>query len=224
MMMAAEMVKDRLTGLLAKSAFLPAFAEQLEAARTGERTLALALALFDVDRFLSINETHGHVAGDQVLVAIAEILRQHAGEALVFRNGGDEFAVLFPGWEREQAFLAMEGIRRAVEALHLTTNEGALVEHPTISGGVAAFPVDGRTQVELFRKADQALYRAKASGRNQIRLAFEEKMVPKTAHFTQTQLERLAEQAARLQTSEADLLREALDDLLTKYGVNDILS
>ena len=49
-------------------------------------------------------------------------------------------------------------------------------------------------------------------------------MVPKTTHFTQTQLERLTEQAARSKTSEADLLREALDDLLTKYGVNDILS
>jgi diguanylate cyclase (GGDEF)-like protein len=216
------MIRDRLTGLLAKSAFLPAFAEQLEAARTSEQTLALAL--FDVDRFLNLNETYGHAACDQVLVAIAEIIRQHASEALIFRNGGDEFAILFPGWEREQAFLAMEGIRRAVEALRLTTAESESIEPPTISGGVSAFPVDGRTQVELFRKADQALYRAKASGRNQIRLAFEEKMVPKTTHFTQTQLERLAEQAARLKASEADLLREALDDLLTKYGVNDILS
>lgn len=214
--------RDRLTGLRSKSAFLPAFAEQLEAARTGEQ--ALALALFDIDRFLSLNETHGHAAGDQALVAIADILRRHAGQALVFRNGGDEFAILFPGWEREQAFLALEGIRREVEALRLITADGETLQQITISGGVAAFPVDGRTQVELYRKADQALYRAKAAGRNQIRLAFEEKMVPKTAHFTQTQLERLAEQAARLHTSEADLLREALDDLLTKYGVNDILS
>jgi diguanylate cyclase (GGDEF)-like protein len=221
-MTAAEMTQDRLTGLLSKSAFLPAFAEQLETARTSEQ--ALALALFDIDHFLNINETYGHAAGDQVLVAIAGILRQQAVGALVFRNGGDEFAILFPGWEREQAFLRMEGIRQAVEALRLTSAEGEAIQQPTISGGVAAFPVDGRTQVELFRKADQALYRAKASGRNQVRLAFEEKMVPKTAHFTQTQLERLAEQAARLKTSEADLLREALDDLLTKYGVNDILS
>jgi len=221
-MTAAEMNKDRLTGLLAKSAFLAAFAEQLEAARTTEHVLALVL--FDIDRFLNINETYGHAAGDQVLVAIAEIIRQQAGQALAFRNGGDEFTIIFPGWEREQAFLAIEQIRRAIEAIRLTTAEGETVEKPTISGGVAAFPVDGRTQVELYRKADQALYRAKASGRNQIRLAFEEKMVPKTTHFTQTQLERLAEQAARLKTSEADLLREALDDLLTKYGVNDILS
>lgn len=221
--MTAEWIQDRLTGLLSKAEFLPRFAAQLEAARQGEQPLALAL--FDIDHFLQLNETHGHLAGDQALVAIAEVIRQGAGErGLAFRNGGDEFAVLFPGWEREQAFLAMEGMRRAVEALGLTSAAGAAIEPLTLSGGVAAFPVDGRTQVELYRKADQALYRAKAGGRNQVRLAFEEKMVPKTAHFTQTQLERLAEQAARLKTSEADLLREALDDLLTKYGVNDILS
>ena len=221
-MTAVEMTKDRLTGLLGKAAFLPVFAEYLEQARKDNQLLALAL--FDVDRFYTINETYGHGGGDQVLIAVAEIIRQHAGEALVFRNGGDEFAVVFPGLEREQAFLAMEQIRRMIETTRITTTEGETIEKMTISGGVAAFPVDGRTQVELVRKADQALYRAKVAGRNQIRLAFEEKMVPKTAHFTQTQLERLAEQAAKLKTSEADLLREALDDLLTKYGVNDILS
>ena len=60
----------------------------------------------------------------------------------------------------------------------------------SISGGVASFPVDGRSEVELLRKADQALYRAKVAGRGRIRLAYEERMVPKTTHYTQTQLER----------------------------------
>jgi hypothetical protein len=73
-----------------------------------------------------------------------------------------------------------------------------------------------------LRKADQALYRAKASGRNQIRLAYEERMVPKTTHYTQTQLERLSKLAQERGVNEADLLREAMDDFLTKYGVNDI--
>ena len=82
--------------------------------------------------------------------------------------------------------------------------------------------MDGRTENELFRKADHALYRAKSSGREQIRLAFEERMVPKTSHYTQTQLERLSRLADERKVSEADLLREAMDDFLTKYGVNDI--
>ena len=91
-----------------------------------------------------------------------------------------------------------------------------------ISSGVASFPMDGRTENELFRKADHALYRAKAGGRNQIRLAYEERMVPKTTHYTQTQLERLSKLAEERGVNEADLLREAMDDFLTKYGVNDI--
>ncbi len=82
--------------------------------------------------------------------------------------------------------------------------------------------MDGRTENELFRKADHALYRAKANGRKQIRLAYEERMVPKTTHYTQTQLERLSKLAEERGVNEADLLREAMDDFLTKYGVNDI--
>jgi predicted DNA-binding protein len=72
--------------------------------------------------------------------------------------------------------------------------------------------------------ADQALYRAKSTGRNTIRLAYEEKMAPKTSHFTLTQLERLSNLAKKEGVGEAVLLREALDDLLIKYEVNKIES
>jgi hypothetical protein len=75
---------------------------------------------------------------------------------------------------------------------------------------------------ELLRKADQALYRAKMAGGGKIRLASDEKMVPKTSHYTQTQLERLTKLAAERQVGEAELLREAMDDLLAKYGVTEI--
>jgi len=75
---------------------------------------------------------------------------------------------------------------------------------------------------ELIRKADQAFYRAKIFGRNTIRLAYEEKMVPKTSHFTLTQLERLSNLAKRQNRGDAELLREALDDLLIKYGFSDV--
>ena len=68
-----------------------------------------------------------------------------------------------------------------------------------------------------MRKADGALYRAKLGGRNKVMLAFEERMAPKTAHFTMTQLERLSELAKDQGAGEAVLLREALDDLLVKY-------
>jgi predicted signal transduction protein with EAL and GGDEF domain len=76
-----------------------------------------------------------------------------------------------------------------------------------------------RSGTELLRKADQALYRSKQMGRNQVRLAYEERMLPKTSHYTQTPLERLSRLAEREGVGEVVLLREALDNLLMKYNV-----
>jgi predicted signal transduction protein with EAL and GGDEF domain len=82
--------------------------------------------------------------------------------------------------------------------------------------------MDGRTENELFCNADQALYRAKANGRRQVQLVHEECVVPKTTNDTQTQLIRLSKLAEEHGVNDADLLREAMDDFLPKYGVNDI--
>lgn len=115
----------------------------------------------------------------------------------------------------------MERIRSEVEAQE---RFGEVLTQITITGGIAAYPIDGSTESEILRKADQALYRAKRTGRNSIRLAYEEKMAPKTSHFTLTQLERLSSLSKGEGVGEAVLLREALDDLLIKYGTNDIES
>jgi diguanylate cyclase (GGDEF)-like protein len=214
---------DELTGLFSRKGFLERFTETLSNAKANLQELPLSLALLDVDIFNKINEQYGHVTGDLVLVAVSAVIQEFAGkEALVGRYGGDEFVIVFPGEEREQAFLKTEQIRHALSQRDLQTGEQRTIHGISISGGVSSFPVDGRTENELFRKADHALYRAKASGRGQVRLAYEEKMVPKTTHYTQTQLERLSKLAEGRGVSEADLLREAMDDFLTKYGVNDI--
>jgi diguanylate cyclase (GGDEF)-like protein len=216
---------DELTGFFKRRVFLQEFPRLLAKARSQAMEMPLSLALLDLDHFLRINEDYGHAAGDQVIVELAKVIREHVGEDVVCaRYGGDEFAVLFLDKEREQAFLTMEQIRMAMANRVIKVREDQVIEGMSISGGVASFPLDGRSEVELLRKADQALYRAKVAGRGRIRLAYEERMVPKTTHYTQTQLERLAKLAESHSVSEADMLREAMDDLLTKYGVNSIES
>ncbi len=204
---------DKLTGLLGHEAFKQDFNEMVAAAKkTAE---PLTITLIDVDHFLAVNETFGHDVGDAVLKGIADILiAQTSDEVRSYRISGDEFELLFPNTRREQAFLTMERIRRTVEE---TEQYGDTKLKVRISGGVASFPIDGSETGVLHRKADQAIYQAKMAGSNQIRLAYDERMVPKTVHFTETQLERLSLLSDTLQASEAHLLREALDGLLNKY-------
>ncbi len=211
---------DPLTGLLNRNTFDDEFKIHMQSA--GESGRPISLAFLDIDLFLQINETFGHAGGDQVLQSVSAILQEQAGEeAITARYGGDEFALIFPNTEREQAFLTMERIRSEVETQE---NFGEVITQITITGGIAAYPIDGSSESEILRKADQALYRAKKTGRNSIRLAYEEKMAPKTSHFTLTQLERLSNLSKEEGVGEAVLLREALDDLLIKYGTNDIES
>jgi diguanylate cyclase (GGDEF)-like protein len=218
--MSQESGTDQLTGLLNRAAVEDEFEMLMQTAV--EDGKPLSLAFLDIDHFLQINEIYTHAGGDQVLATTARIVQEQAGEnAVIARYGGDEFALLFPNTEREQAFLILERIRAKVDAQEIF---GDISTHITITGGISAYPIDGSSESEILRKADQALYRAKKTGRNTIRLAYEEKMAPKTAHFTLTQLERLSYLAKDEGLGEAVLLREALDDLLLKYGTNDIES
>lgn len=211
--------KDSLTGVMNRRSFDERLHEVI--ARAEAEEFPFTLAFLDLDKFLQINETYGHAAGDALLVSLARTIEGVAGsEALTGRYGGDEFVVLFINTEREQAFLTMERVRSAVQAMKsLEVGEQVIPLQVTVSVGVASFPIDARTDTELLRKADQALYRSKQLGRNQVRLAYEERMLPKTSHFTQTQLERLSRLAEHEGVGEAVLLREALDNLLLKYSV-----
>ena len=210
-------IKDRLTGLLNRAAFDEQFQSLLQSAMMSGNPLSMAF--LDIDHFKSINDAYGHEGGDKLLKAIAGILQEKVSEDVVLgRYGGDEFSLLFPNKVREQAFLILESIRAEIEGRKTFDHIETQV---TITGGIASYPIDGNSENEILRKADQALYLAKKVGRNNIRLAYEEKMAPKTAHFTLTQLERLTNLAQEEGVGEAVLLREALDDLLLKYEKND---
>ena len=114
----------------------------------------------DVDNFKVINDSLGHLQGDQALRDVAEVLRGCAGNALLFRQGGDEFAVLLPGADTRQASEVAEQIRTAVSN---DPHIGA-----TVSLGVAAYPDSARIAEELMHGADAAMYWAKSLGRNRV--------------------------------------------------------
>jgi len=193
-------------------------------ARAQEESRTLSIAFLDIDYFKDINDQWGHPTGDRVLLKLAEIIRESVSENIdVYRYGGDEFLLMFPDTEREDAFLIMERLRIEVENSQDFADRAKGQDFRiNISAGVATYPLDGQSSDELLRSADQAIYRAKTTRRNTIRLAYEDKMVPKTAHYTQTQLERLAKLAEKEGVGEAVLLREALDYLLIKYEVSNI--
>lgn len=177
----------------------------------------MSLAFPDIDHFMRVNETHEHEKGDVVIPAIAAfVLEQLTDEpGRLFRIGGDEFAVVLERTHKEDAILRLEGFRQGIATLEALRD---VDPRPTVSVGVATYPDDAATRQELVRKADDALFRAKSAGRNRVALAREEKKVPKTSHYTQGQLDRLSALAAREGVGEAELLREALDDVLKKYS------
>ena len=175
----------------------------------------VAIALIDCDRFDHINKDFGGEEGDRILIEAGQYIQSSLPEgAKVYRIGGDEFGVLFCGtMEREEIFLFLNEMKNnyAVKA-----PDG---ERQSITVGMATAFEDASRCAELIRKADGALFRAKVSGGNRVAMAKEEKMVPKTSHFTQDQLQRLAKLAKREGVGEAILLREALDLLLKKYDI-----
>jgi two-component system chemotaxis response regulator CheY len=143
-------------------------AEDLEAlcGRVVRYGHAYCVALFDVDRFKNFNDGAGHLAGDDVLRAVATALAEttRSGDTL-YRYGGEEFLVLLPEQTLDGAALAAERLRAAVEALGL--------EHPdagpvTVSAGVAGLGSSTCSPEQLFELADRALYRAKDGGRNRV--------------------------------------------------------
>ena len=129
----------------------------------------LSLLILDIDHFKNYNDTSGHLEGDEVLKKIGEMLRDAIREEdVAARYGGEEFIILYPRASKSQALSLAEELRQTVADYgfaHGARQPGGRV---TISGGVATFPEDSRSAVDLIRAADQALYDAKAAGRNRI--------------------------------------------------------
>jgi diguanylate cyclase (GGDEF)-like protein len=157
----SDSVVDTLTGLPNRRGLEERFEDlREESQRTGA---PLALLLCDLDLFKSINDLHGHQRGDRVLLEVAEAISHCLRPTeLVYRVGGEEFLVLVPGCDLEQAAAVAERVRAAVEA----AQPGGL--SVTASVGVGTAAGDGIEFDELFRAADAALYEAKRGGRNRV--------------------------------------------------------
>ncbi|GEA89666.1 histidine kinase N-terminal 7TM domain-containing diguanylate cyclase [Cellulomonas cellasea] len=166
--LAEQAVRDPLTDLHNRRHLMERFGPMLgEAAGAGE---PLAVVVLDLDRFKRVNDEHGHLTGDAVLIAMAQRLRECVPTgALAARWGGEEFVVVVPGADLTEGAVLAETLRRRCEAEPL--GSGERVVRCTLSAGVAAYPVSGETVADLLLAADRALYEAKDHGRNLVRRA-----------------------------------------------------
>lgn len=157
--------RDPLTDLYNRRYFDSTLEREL--ARCKREGLPLCLMLIDVDHFKQVNDTYGHPAGDEVLKNLADMLRQQARAAdVVCRYGGEEFLLLLPNMVTEVALARAEQWRAAFAQQDIVFGE--LHMRVTLSVGLAVYPGHGTTAQALVHCADQALYRAKAEGRNRV--------------------------------------------------------
>ncbi len=158
--------RDSLTGLLKHADIKEQVAiEQERAQRSGKPA---SVAMLDIDHFKQVNDTHGHAVGDNVIRALANLLRQRLRRIdSLGRYGGEEFMAVLPDCSGEQALRVLDEIRQQFSAIRFTSEQGEF--SVSLSAGIAC--AQGQNPSELMEQADRALYLAKHNGRNQIRLA-----------------------------------------------------
>ncbi|MBK9578334.1 MAG: sensor domain-containing diguanylate cyclase [Fibrobacterota bacterium] len=156
-------LRDDLTGLYRSGYFLERVREEL--ANSRRRKDSTGLVMIDLDQFKAINDTYGHPIGDEVLIRVADRIRQslRVGDTAC-RKGGDEFIILVPNLTGEQAGRMAQRLIDEIRASPVALPDGRLVEI-SVSAGVALFPSHAGNWQDLWARADEALYQAKNGGR-----------------------------------------------------------
>lgn len=158
-------ITDGLTRLYNRTYMPETLAKELERAKRHGRSFSILM--MDIDHFKRFNDTHGHQAGDDVLLGVARILKSSVRACdYAARYGGEEFLVLLTETEGAGATAFAEKLRLQVEAMSTVARDPV-----TVSIGVASFPENGEDLESIIRDADAALYKCKRKGRNQVRLA-----------------------------------------------------
>jgi diguanylate cyclase (GGDEF)-like protein len=144
-----------------------------EVARASRTRNPLAVALIDIDKFKAVNDTYGHLVGDQVLKQISQSFQDYLREYdLAGRFGGEEFVLLLPHTAERDAYRIAERMRAHIAGMPIGIGSEGMTEpvHVTVSIGVAVLDETRRDLTDLLASADAALYRAKQGGRDQVRM------------------------------------------------------
>lgn len=161
-------ITDELTALYNYRYLQQRLDEEIERARRYDKSVSLIM--FDADDFKGFNDSNGHMAGDRALATLADVVKRCVREVdIVARYGGEEFSVILPETDATGAYVAAEKIREAVAGHEFADADGESGARITISIGVATFPSHAQDKETLLKAADDALYRAKASGKDRVR-------------------------------------------------------
>lgn len=164
-------ITDPLTGVFNVRQLGFVLSEEVSRARRYRRPVSFLMV--DLDNLKAFNDTLGHQQGDVVLSQTASIIDSSTRDAdKVFRYGGDEFCVVLPETDSDEAMVVAEKVRRAVADFHFAGEEKVPAESVTVSVGVASFPRDCEEEATMVHQADLALYAAKQTGRNSVASAF----------------------------------------------------
>jgi len=140
---------------------------EVKRAKDGKKPLSLIMG--DVDDFKHYNDTNGHPAGDEVLRQIGKILKNNTKRGdIVARYGGEEFVIILPNTLGKDAEIVAEKLRKSVEEYKFINEESQPSGKVTITFGLADYPEDSDSAEGVMKKADDALYRGKESGKNQV--------------------------------------------------------
>lgn len=181
---------DSLTGLYNRTFFFTAL--EREIARGDRSGRAFCLVMLDLDNLKEVNDRFGHVAGDQVLRGVADIVRSGVRKIdVAARYGGDEFVALLPETDPTGGWVLAEKIRLTVADQGLPGVDPG----PTVSVGVVSYPADGRSADALLVSADRAMYASKRGGKNRVARATAEPMAISIAPHADTKLDREGERA-----------------------------